>query len=42
MGELEQNLTTIVREIGDISKYLDNLWWENYTFNINKTYVLRR
>ena len=41
-GELEQNLTSLVYEIGQLNIFLDNLWWENYTYNINKTYVIKR
>jgi len=41
-GELEQNLTSLVYEIGQLNVFLDNLWWENYTYDINKTYVIRR
>ena len=35
-------MTSLAYEIGQLNVFLDNLWWENYTYDINKTYVIRR
>lgn len=41
-GELEKNLTELVREIGALWRDLDNMWWQNSTYNYNVTYLQRR
>jgi hypothetical protein len=39
LGELEKNLTSLLREIGSLWRDLDNMWWLNSTFNYNVTYL---
>lgn len=42
LGELEKNLTSLLREIGTLWRDLDNMWWLNSTYNYNVTFLQKR
>jgi hypothetical protein len=41
-GVAEKNLTSLKVEIGSLMKKLDDMYWLNLTYVLNKTYLIER